>query len=192
MANYSNSPLLFRNNVDRQRYYRFVRWTCGDHATAEELFQDANAKAFKYYGDSEELWNNAALLSKLDRNVFNTWYRRRKLRTADYSAVSLDDESIKGGVAETLDDRLAEWLGTAAVAYKQELFRELQERLERISPKLPAMQRAILESRELSITELAEKLGTSRGSVKTQLGKLRRRLRDDVRLHGLALELLNL
>lgn len=191
MAHYSSSPVLFRNNVDRQRYYRLVRRTGGDHATAAELFQDANTKAFRSYGDSEELWNNAALLYTVDKSVFNSWYRRRKCHPMDYCIVSLDEPSQNGSNA-TLDDRLSEWLGTDAVAYKRELFRELRERLSRVGAKLPAMQMAILEDCDLSISELADKLKTSRGSVKTQWGKLRRRLRDDARLYGLFQELLNL
>lgn len=137
---------------------------CGNHHLAQDLLQDALAKLASRWDQVRHGSPEAYVRRILYRDAISHWRKWR--REPPYDVHSPDGEFVTRAVAR---DNAAEWVAGAHV----------REALGQLAPR----QRAVLVLRyyeDLSEEQIAEILGISRGTVKSQassaLANLRRLL----------------
>jgi RNA polymerase sigma-70 factor (sigma-E family) len=136
--------------------HRLAYLLCGDWHVAEDLVQEALARAALKWPRVEQLENPDAYVRRILVNQLNTLRRRKSWRT---SAVAIAPE-------------MAVPDGTVAHARNDELMTALRQ--------LPTRQRAVITLRyfeDLPEHEVAGILGCSIGTVKSQSHKALQRLR---------------
>jgi RNA polymerase sigma-70 factor (sigma-E family) len=140
---------------------RYARVLTGDPHRAEDLVQSALASAYRHWGrvepDGAEAYVRQAVL-----NGYLSWWRRpwRGRETAVADLATLADRVHQSPAA---DDGLM-----------------LRDTVVRALDSLPPRQRAVLVLRyyeDLSEAEIAQRMGTSTGTVKSQASKALARLR---------------
>jgi RNA polymerase sigma-70 factor (sigma-E family) len=138
------------------RLVRALALYCGDTAVAQELAQDAFARAYQRWGHVGRMDRPDAWVHRVAFNLARTWFRRRYAEARAYR---------RHGPAEDREapvDTAAHLTVRAAVL------------------DLPPRQRAVIVHRYLlgrSVAETADALGTSVGSVKTATYKAMAALR---------------
>ena len=147
------------------RLYNFAHWLTRDRTEAEDLVQEAFAKALKGFSSFQPGTNFRAWMYRIVRNTFLT--SRTGLAAA--TLVELEEEMLPG------DGKTPETILLQRVD-QQQVQKALQE--------LPVMYREILllcEVEEMSYQEIASTLGIPIGTVMSRLSRARRALREKVR-----------
>lgn len=138
-----------------------------DRALAEDLAQEAFARAFDHLSAYDEQRRFASWFFQILHNVTIDYLRRKRPR-----ALSLDDLEESG---HTLPDATALGMPPDAQAEQSALARALAACLERIRPEY--REAVVLHYREeLSVEEIAETMGLPIGTVKTYLFRARKEL----------------
>lgn len=154
-----------------QRLFRVARAVMRDEAEAEDVLQEAYARAFAAIGGFR---GEAGIATWLTRIVLNEAHRRLRLRRP---TVELDE----------LDDRVVAFPGRPEDPEADAARSQIRRLLEQAVDQLPEPFRLVFilrEIEELSVDETAEHLGLKPQTVKTRLHRARQRLREalDARL----------
>lgn len=139
------------------RLLRFGHALTGDAASAEDLVQTALARSLRAWR-LRRIDDPQAFVQKVMVNSYATWYRSR-LRREVLISEPLNGPTQKNH-AERIEDRDVVW---------------------RALSKLPPRQRAVIVLRyyeDLSEHDIAEVMGISAGTVKSQSARALRRLAD--------------
>jgi RNA polymerase sigma-70 factor (ECF subfamily) len=145
--------------------YNFARWLSHDDSEAEDLVQEAYAKALRGFGSFEPGTDFRAWIFRILRNTFLT--SRTGLRAN--LTVPLEPEEEASAVAVTWET--PESLALAAASREQ-----LQAALE----QLPAQYREVVllcDVEEMKYQQIAEVLSVPIGTVMSRLARGRKRLR---------------
>ena len=159
-----------------ERHQRRVWLVCRQYLDPEEAdsaSQDVFIKAFTALGSFD---GRAAFTTWLTRIAINTCLdvlrRRRRERTV---ALSSDEADVEDVMSRIPDDRVGPEART--------IQRDAVSRLAACERGLPERQREIFRLRffgEMELEEIADALGVHVGTVKTQLHRAVRRLRDEL------------
>jgi RNA polymerase sigma-70 factor (ECF subfamily) len=155
-----------------QRLFRIARAVVRDDAEAEDVLQEAYARAFAAF---EGFRGEAGVATWLTRIVLNEAHGRLRKRI---STVELEEVEVAQACAEVLafPGRAASPDPEADAARAQ-----IRRLLERAVDELPEPFRLVFilrEIEELSVDETATHLGLNPETVKTRLHRARRRLRE--------------
>ncbi|WP_052665225.1 sigma-70 family RNA polymerase sigma factor [Nitriliruptor alkaliphilus] len=149
-----------------ERLVRALALYCGDTAVAEELAQDAFARAYQRWSHVGSMDRPDAWVHRVAFNLAGTWFRRRYAERRAYTRHGPPEER------EVPVDTAAGLTVRAAVL------------------RLPPGQRAAIVHRYFlgrSVAETADALGTSPGAVKQATFKamaaLREAIGDDIEAH---------
>jgi RNA polymerase sigma-70 factor (ECF subfamily) len=174
--------------ASEKRAFKQVIFAVRDEDAALDIVQDAMIKLSQSYGDKpiEEL---PMLFTRIVQNCTKDWFRRQKVRNTWVSLFSSfkksDDESDPEEYLETPDTQ------TFGQESSKQLERaELTDILEKEIEKLPKRQREAFLMRyweELNITETAEIMGCSEGSVKTHCSRATQSLAAALKKLGIGL-----
>jgi RNA polymerase sigma factor (sigma-70 family) len=165
--------LAFRVIMQRcnQRLFRVARAVLRDEAEAEDVLQEAYARAFAAIA---EFRGEAAIATWLTRIVLNEAHGRLRARrpTMEVEAIEAAQESA----------RILAFPGRAEDNPEADAARaQVRRLLEGAVDELPEPFRLVFilrEVEELSVEETAAHLGLAPATVKTRLHRARRRLRD--------------
>jgi len=145
--------------------YNFARWLARDPVEAEDLVQEAYARALAAAGQFEPGTNLKAWLFRILRNGFID-RRRRAQREADYAEhIEADMESREPAASELKLDQIRALVAedvTAAVQALPEAFRTV----------------ILLDVEGMTESEVAGVLGCAPGTVKSRLSRARAALRE--------------
>ncbi|PCE32765.1 sigma-70 family RNA polymerase sigma factor [Burkholderia ubonensis] len=146
--------------------YNVARWLARNDQDAQDIVQEAYVRAFRFIdrfdGDDARAW-----LLSIVRNVFFTWYRQNRRRTAE--SLSLDDDDA----APVLSDEGC--LSPETLLMRAQDRRQVVKALESLSVE----HREVVVLREiegLSYKEIASIVGVPIGTVMSRLGRGRRQL----------------
>ncbi len=132
--------------------YRYAYWLCRDRHLAEDIVQEAFARAWKAWGELRDLAQAKAWLFTIVRNEYTRTFSRSRIETLDLDEVDLPAlPSFEQGL-ETAQ----------LVALLPETYRE------------PLLLQVL---GGFSCAEIATMLGTSEGAVMTRLTRARQALR---------------
>ena len=152
--------------------YAFIRMRIKNDEAAEELVNDTFMIAFRKPGQYDGTASFKTWLFGIAKNVCGTWIRKQQ-RQHSRAHVPLD-EPEEGGIP--LAERLmSDYKGAEALLEEA----ELEDALSLCVDKLPQRQRETLHwawFEELNITEVAERMACSTGTVKAQLFHARSKL----------------
>lgn len=146
--------------------YNVARWLARNDQDAQDIVQEAYVRAFRFIGrfdgDDARAW-----LLRIVRNVFCTWYRQNRRRTA--GSLSLDDEDA---ALEPSDEGES---SPEALMMRDQDRRQVVQALDSLSVE----HREVIVLREiegLSYKEIASIVGVPIGTVMSRLGRGRRQL----------------
>lgn len=174
--------------ASEKRAFKQVVFAVRDEDAALDIVQDAMIKLAQSYGDKpiEEL---PMLFTRIVQNCTTDWFRRQKVRNTWVSLFSSfkksEDESEPEEYLETPDTQ-----SFGQESSKQLERAELTDILEKEIEKLPKRQREAFLMRyweELNITETAEIMGCSEGSVKTHCSRATQSLAAALKKLGIGL-----
>ncbi len=180
----------FLSSVE-QRAFKQAVYAVRDDDAALDIVQDAMIKLAEKYGDrpAAEL---PLVFTRILQNRIHDWFRRQKVRNAWVSLFSSmgkkSDENDDFDPLESLsapDDSEIHQDGAQKLEQSQ-----LLQALESEISKLPARQREAFLMRywdELSITETAQAMRCSEGSVKTHCSRATQTLAKALKLKGITL-----
>ncbi len=180
----------FLSSVE-QRAFKQAVYAVRDDDAALDIVQDAMIKLAEKYGDrpAAEL---PLVFTRILQNRIHDWFRRQKVRNAWVSLFSSmgkkSDENDDFDPLESLsapDDSEIHQDGAQKLEQSQ-----LLQALELEISKLPARQREAFLMRywdELSITETAQAMRCSEGSVKTHCSRATQTLAKALKLKGITL-----
>jgi RNA polymerase sigma-70 factor (ECF subfamily) len=153
-----------------QRLFRVARGVVRDEIEAEDVLQEAYARAFAAIADFR---GEAAIATWLTRIVLNEAHSRLRRRRA---TVGLDQVDPAHETAQLLrfPGRAAE--GPEADAARAQVRRLLEQAVDQL-PEAFRLVFILREVEELSVEETAEHLGLKAQTVKTRLHRARQRLR---------------
>jgi RNA polymerase sigma factor (sigma-70 family) len=151
-----------------RRAFRYL----GNAADAEDAVQDALLSAYKHL----DQFSGRAQMSTWLTSIVNNSARMQLRRRSGHVQVSLDERLGEEG-EYSLSEQVADEKPTPEDSYREsELFEHIQQLLEQISPRLrTALQ--LLDLEGFSTEEAAALLGIPKGTVKTQVGRARAKLR---------------
>lgn len=134
---------------------------CGDHHLAQDLLQDALVKLASRWERLRDEAPEAYVRRILYRDSVSSWRRTRREVVADH-----DPDGVVTPLHARADERVQDWVSGAHVREALLL--------------LPPRQRAVIVLRyyeDLSEVDIADALGISRGTVKSQASDAMRTLR---------------
>jgi RNA polymerase sigma factor (sigma-70 family) len=150
--------------------YNFARYLCRDSAAAEELVQDAFARALDAQARFVAGSNLKAWLFRILRNAFLDG--KRRARRNPVTALEVDEEPEDAGDA---------WLrGDIEIDRVRALVaRDIAAALERLSEDARAV--ILLDLEGFTETEIASVMDSAVGTVKSRLARARAVLREELR-----------
>ena len=160
-----------------QRLFRVARAVVRDEGEAEDVLQEAYARAFAAIGDFRGEAGIATWLTRIVLNEAHGRLRRRK-PTVDLDALEAAEEINALGAGQVLNFPNMSKSGDPEADAARAQIRRL---LERAVDELPEPFRLVFilrEVEELSVEETARHLGLKVETVKTRLHRARRRLRE--------------
>jgi RNA polymerase sigma-70 factor, ECF subfamily len=154
-----------------QRLFRVARAVMRDEAEAEDVLQEAYARAFAAIA---RFRGEAGIATWLTRIVLNEAHGRLR---AKRTTVDLDEVEIAQATAQIVSfpGRMAE--NPEADAARAQIQRMLEQAVDQL-PEPFRLVFILREVEELSVEETADHLGLTRETVKTRLHRARRRLRE--------------
>ena len=174
-----------------QRAFKQAVYAVRDDDTALDIVQDAMIKLAEKYGD-RPVAELPLLFTRILQNRIHDWFRRQKVRNAWVTLFSnmgkKADENEDFDPLEALsapDDSEIHQDGARKLEQSQVL-----QALESEIAKLPVRQREAFLMRywdELSITETAQAMSCSEGSVKTHCSRATQTLAKALKLKGITL-----
>lgn len=180
----------FLSSVE-QRAFKQAVYAVRDDDAALDIVQDAMIKLAEKYGDRPAL-ELPLVFTRILQNRINDWFRRQKVRNAWVTLFSSmgkkPDENDDFDPLESLsapDESEIHQDGAQKMEQSQ-----LLQALETEISKLPARQREAFLMRywdELSITETAQAMSCSEGSVKTHCSRATQALAKALKLKGITL-----
>ncbi|MEE2775748.1 MAG: sigma-70 family RNA polymerase sigma factor [Acidobacteriota bacterium] len=177
----SGSEDAFRILVDQYQrpvfglIVRMVR----DRGLAEDLPQDVFLKAYKALGSYDADRKFSSWLFKIAHNATIDHLRRSQLATVPL----VTDDPERADLVDVLEDEAA--LSPDRVAASSDLGRALDESIRQL--RLAYREVVLLRHRdELSYQEIADIMGASLGTIKTNLHRARKELMVSMRERGLA------
>jgi RNA polymerase sigma-70 factor (ECF subfamily) len=152
--------------------YNFARWLAHDPVEAEDLVQEAYARALGAAQQFDAGSNLRAWLFRILRNAFLDRRRRlkREFPQLDDEDVAADDEATEPGAGELQLDQIRSLVAadvSAAVHALPESFRTV----------------ILLDLEGMTESEVAHVLGCATGTVKSRLSRARAVLRDRLAAH---------
>jgi RNA polymerase sigma-70 factor (ECF subfamily) len=176
--------------ASEKRAFKQVLYAIRDEEAALDIVQDAMIKLAQSYGDKpvQEL---PLLFTRIVQNTTKDWFRRQKIRNTWVSFFS----SFKRSDSDEETDPEEFFANDESQSYgiegSNQLERqELTEILENEIKKLPKRQREAFLMRyweELNITETAQMMGCSEGSVKTHCSRATQTLAAALKKLGISL-----
>jgi len=157
-----------------KRAFKQVLFAVRDEHAALDIIQDAMIKLAQSYGD-RDVSEFPLLFTRIVQNCTTDWFRRQKVRNtwvSLFSSFKKEDGEESSDPEEFLENPENAQFGQEAS--KQLENQELNEILENEIKKLPKRQREAFLMRyweELNISETAEIMGCSEGSVKTHCSR---------------------
>jgi RNA polymerase sigma-70 factor (ECF subfamily) len=151
-----------------ERLYNFACWLTQDRQEAEDLVQEAYAKALKGFSSFQPGTNFRAWIYKILRNTFLT--SRTGLKAAATEPLEVDGEEVN---LPTVKDT------PESILLQRSDWQVVQQALE----ELPVAYREVLllcEVEEMSYQEIASALVIPMGTVMSRLSRARRALRERV------------
>lgn len=176
--------------ASEKRAFKQVMFAVRDEDAALDIVQDAMIKLSQSYGD-KSVDEFPMLFTRIVQNCTKDWFRRQKVRK---TWVSLFSSFKKQGEENDTDPE--EFLETpdnqtfGQESSKQLERAELTNILEKEIEKLPKRQREAFLMRyweELNISETAEVMGCSEGSVKTHCSRATQTLAEALKKLGITL-----
>lgn len=176
----------FLRSVEKRAFKRTV-YAVRDEDAALDIVQDSMIRLAEKYGDHPAAeW--PALFQRILSNATLDWFRRQKTRAAVMqtftSMGNADEDGDDGGLAavEALAESHAE--NTADSVARKRLLEDIESEVN----QLPARQREAFLLRyweELDVSETAEAMGCSEGSVKTHCSRAVHALAKILRAKGI-------
>jgi RNA polymerase sigma-70 factor (ECF subfamily) len=136
--------------------YRYAYWLCRDRFVAEELVQEAFARAWKSWRELREIDSVKAWLITILRNERARMFARKQIPVADDDVSELEIPDLPS-MAENLD--VKRQLERLPLAYREPLMLQVLG--------------------GYSCGEIASMLNTSEGAIMTRLTRARQALRQD-------------
>ena len=134
--------------------YRYAYWLCRDHFVAEDIVQEAFARAWKSWSDLHDLTAVKSWLITILRNEYARTFARKRVPLTDDDVYELNVPAASW-VAENLE--IEQCLSLLPLAYREPLLLQMLG--------------------GYACSEIAELLGTSEGAVMTRLTRARQALR---------------
>lgn len=180
----------FLTDVER-RAFKQATYAVRDPEAGLDIVQDSMMKLAEKYADrpAEEL---PMLFQRILQNTIRDWYRRTKVRstwTTLFSAFSTNKDDEETDPLETLQataDPNGQGINPADRLQRIQTLETIEEALSR----LPARQREAFLLRyweELDVSETAEAMGCSEGSVKTHCSRATHALAELLKAKGISL-----
>ena len=180
----------FLENVER-RAYKHALYVVRKNETALDIVQDAMIKLAEKYGDkpAAEL---PMLFQRILQNTILDFFRREKVRNTWVTLFS----AMRGNTEEGEDFDLLEHHEAQGDSHATESSADKVERMQVLTlidaevQKLPARQREAFLMRyweDMDVTETADAMGCSEGSVKTHCSRATHALAISLRAKGIRL-----
>lgn len=173
-----------------KRAFKQVLFAVRDEHSALDIVQDAMIKLAQSYGD-KDVTEFPMLFTRIVQNCTKDWFRKQKIRNtwvSLFSSFKKDGDEDSADPEEFLENPETSKFGQEAS--KQMETQELNEILENEIKKLPKRQREAFLMRyweELNISETAEMMGCSEGSVKTHCSRATQTLALALKKSGISL-----
>lgn len=171
---------LFLPHLDAA--YNLARWLCGNGEDAEDVVQEAYARALKFFSSFRDGEPRAWLLAIVRNTYYSEWRRRRGVSSVEFDEElhAIDSENpppTMGMVSANPEAQLS----------RMQDARLLARALEALAPEFrePLVLREI---EDLSYKEIAAVLGVPIGTVMSRLSRARRMLLASFRKLGGELE----
>ncbi len=180
MLNIEEFNLFFKEN--EQKFYKKIYFLVKDEEIALDIFQNSMIKLMENY--SEKPKNEWPLLFyTISSNCVNDYYRKKNNQTVQYISdfsgeIENEEEFLESISTEHIDDSQFNF------KYSKEIITIIQEALD----TLPLRQKEAFLLRyldEMSITETAEIMKCSEGSVKTHCSRACAALADFLKNKGI-------
>jgi RNA polymerase sigma-70 factor (ECF subfamily) len=150
--------------------YNLARWLTRSDADAQDVVQEACARAFKYFAGFDGQYANAWLLT-IVRNTCYTWMKSN--RPAE-EAIALEDNAEEVDGNETAMQLSATGLGRSPEAMLIE--KRDAQRLDELIGAMPPVYREVIilrELEEMSYRDIADIVGVPIGTVMSRLARAR-------------------
>jgi RNA polymerase sigma-70 factor (ECF subfamily) len=176
----------FLRSVERRAFKRAL-YAVRDEDAALDIVQDAMLRLAERYADrSEQEW--PLIFQRILSNATMDWFRRQKVRQAVLSPLSEIESAAPDGDFDLLEVlEVSDWMAESAAdgAGRAQILQIIDEAVE----ALPTRQREAFLLRyaeEFDVSETAQAMGCSEGSVKTHCSRAIQHLAGVLKARGLA------
>ncbi|MFH1675692.1 MAG: RNA polymerase sigma factor, partial [bacterium] len=178
VAAYEGSRAVDREQTGREAFtflvenirvelYNFAYRLTGSREEAEDLIQESYFKAFKYFHQLRDQDKFKEWIFQITANQFKNFLRRKKRENTYYH----DDQE------EVFNELQKTHYNPDELYFRNDRTDVIRKALEMISPRMRSVL-ILFEIEGYSIEEVGQKLGISRGTVKSRLHYARKKLRE--------------